>query len=67
MNDVGRPSWITSGKTIAQLIKELRSFEDQELLVEISIDDRSTKHPISLVTKSDGKCVLVYVGDEQGK
>ena len=45
------PKWTTKGKTISQLIDELKSFENQELLVEISIDGGSTHRPISLVKK----------------
>ena len=33
------------------VIKELESFEDQNLLVEISFDDGETSKPISLVGK----------------
>lgn len=50
----GSPDWIVRGKTIKQLIKELQSFEDQELLVEISVDDGETKKPIILVKKLVG-------------
>lgn len=51
------PDWIARGKTISQLIEDLRSFEDQSLMVEISVDGGSKK-PISLVGKEDGVCVL---------
>jgi hypothetical protein len=51
--------WIIRGKSIKQLIKELESFEDQNLLVEISFDDGETSKPISLVGKIDGKCMLL--------
>lgn len=53
------PEWITRGKSIKQLIKELESFEDQNLLVEISFDEGETSKPISLVGKIDGKCILL--------
>jgi hypothetical protein len=53
------PAWIGRGKTIRGLIEELKSFEDQDLLVEISLDDGVTHKPISLVTKSGKFCVLV--------
>ncbi|MFV3131841.1 hypothetical protein [Niveispirillum sp. KHB5.9] len=56
---VTQPDWVTRGKTIRQLIQELRTFEDQDLLVEISVDDGETCRPISLVVKSNGKCVLL--------
>lgn len=53
------PEWITRGKTIKQLIKELQSFSDLDLEVRISIDDGETHRPISLVQKSGGYCLLV--------
>ncbi|MFS1526108.1 hypothetical protein ACL7TT_18710 [Microbulbifer sp. 2304DJ12-6] len=53
------PDWITRGKTIKQLIKELQSFSDLEMEVRISVDDGETHKPISLVEKSEGFCVLV--------
>lgn len=51
--------WINRGKSIRQLIEELNSFEDQNLLVEMSLDAFQTSWPISLVGKSDGKCLLM--------
>ncbi|WP_375740547.1 hypothetical protein [Pseudomonas boanensis] len=53
------PSWVIRGKSIKQLIKELQTFENQDLLVEISIDGGATRKPISLVKKSGGVCLLV--------
>ncbi len=53
-----RPAWVVRGKTIRQLIKELQSFENQDLLVEISLDGGDTHKPISIVIKSDQKCLL---------
>ena len=47
--------WITRGKSIKGLIEELESFEDPNLLVEISFDGGDTSMPISLVGKIDGK------------
>lgn len=54
-----QPEWVTRGKSIRQLIKELQSFENQDLVVEISIDDGETSKPISLVKKSGELCLLV--------
>lgn len=55
-NNMSKDSkWVTRGKSIKQLIKELESFEDQNLLVEISFDVGDTSKPISLVGKIDGK------------
>lgn len=45
------PEWVTKGKTIRQLIKELESFENQDLEVRLSLDDGDTHHCISLVAK----------------
>ncbi|MFJ2711181.1 hypothetical protein ACIOZM_09835 [Pseudomonas sp. NPDC087346] len=59
MNDKKTPDWIGRGKTIKQLIAEMQSFENKNLLVEISTDDGVTKKPISLVVKSGDACVLV--------
>ena len=53
------PEWVLKGKKISQLIEELQSFENQELLVEISLDGGNTHKSISLVKKSDGVCLLV--------
>lgn len=52
-------NWVVRGKTINQLIKELQSFENQGLLVEISVDGGDTHKPISLVKKSGQLCLLV--------
>ena len=52
------PAWVTRGKTIRELITELRSFEDQEMEVRLSVDDGATHKCISLVYKQGGKAVL---------
>jgi hypothetical protein len=52
------PEWIGRGKTVAQLIQELRSFEDQSLEVRISFDGGESSQPISLVTKKGEYAVL---------
>ena len=53
------PDWITRGKNIRQLIEELKTFENQELFVEISLDGGETHKPISLVGKFGNLCLLV--------
>lgn len=59
------PEWISRGKTIAGLIEELQSFEDQTLEVRISSDGGATSLPISLVGKIGGKyAVLKNCEDE---
>ncbi|WP_444904238.1 hypothetical protein ACJJIU_03835 [Microbulbifer sp. CnH-101-E] len=57
------PEWVTRGKSIKGLIKELQSFEDQDLEVRLSIDGGDTHHCISLVGKVDGKAVLMNCED----
>jgi hypothetical protein len=44
------PNWTSKGKSVAQLIEELRTFENQEMEVRISVDDGDTSVPISLVS-----------------
>lgn len=51
--------WTSRGKTIAELIQELQSFEDQSLEVRISVDHGRTTVPISLVAKLGGQAVLL--------
>ena len=59
-----RPEWIDRGKTITELIAELRTFENQDLEVRISIDGGRSSKPISLVIKDDsGCCLLEYFVD----
>ena len=53
------PDWTSRGKSVAQLIEELRTFEDQAMEVRISIDDGATSLPISLVGKIDGKFAVL--------
>ena len=59
-----KENWVSRGKSITQLIKELRTFEDQDLVVEISLDGGITSQPISLVGKTNGKCMLIFFADE---
>lgn len=54
-----KPDWVTRGKTIKQLIKELQTFENQELVVEISVDDGESSKPISFVGRYGSLCLLV--------
>ncbi len=53
--------WRSVGKTIRQLIVELETFDDKDLVVEISIDGGESGKAISLVGKKDGKCMLIHV------
>jgi len=52
------PEWISRGKTIKQLIKELETFENQDLEVRISLNDGETHKSISLVEKDGDFAVL---------
>jgi hypothetical protein len=53
------PAWTSRGKTVAQLIEELRTFEDQGMEVRLSLDGGDTSFPISLVGKSNGKYAVL--------
>jgi hypothetical protein len=52
------PDWVTRGKTIKDLIEELRTFENQDAEVRLSLDYGDTAHCISIVMKSEDSCVL---------
>ena len=62
-----KPAWVIKGKTIRQLIEELKTFENQDLEVRISVDDGATFRCISLVTKQNKLgghfCALVNCED----
>ena len=58
-------NWASKGKSVAHLIKELQSFEDQSLEVRISIDGGYTSYPISLVGKADGRYALLENCEER--
>lgn len=53
------PDWTSKGKSVAQLIEELRTFENQEMEVRISVDGGDTSVPISLVVRSNGKYAVL--------
>ena len=60
MNNINKtPEWVSKGKTIKELIEELKTFENQNLEVRISLDDGKTNHPISLVGKYGKFAVLL--------
>ena len=54
-----QPEWVTKGKTIRQLIKELQTFENQDFEVQISLDGGETHKPISIVGRYGDYCLLV--------
>lgn len=51
--------WTSRGKSVAQLIEELRTFEDQAMEVRISVDGGSTSLPISLIGRVDGRFAVL--------
>jgi hypothetical protein len=53
------PDWTNRGKSVAQLIAELRTFENQDMEARISLDGGETSFPISLVGKSNGRYALL--------
>ncbi len=59
--------WVTCGKSIRQLIEELKTFENQEMEVRISINGGENHRPISIVGKegneADTVCVLKYCNE----
>lgn len=52
------------GKSIAQLIKELQTFEDQSSEVRISLDGGKTHYPVSIVGKLESKFAGI-INDEK--
>jgi len=54
-----RPEWVDRGKSIRQLIEELKSFENQELEVRISMDYGDSHQSISSVRKIDSCRLLI--------
>ena len=61
-DDAAQPAWIMKGKSITQLIKELGSFEDQNLEVRLTFNDGAYHRPISILTRRDGYAMLEYCG-----
>ena len=57
-------AWASRGKTVAGLIRELQSFEDQTLEVRISIDGGATSLPISLVGKLGNRYAVLMNAEE---
>ena len=51
--------WTSRGKTIEQLIKELKSFENQQLEVRISIDGGLTSYPVSILCKRENTYAVI--------
>lgn len=53
------PGWASRGKTVAQLIEELKTFENQQLEVRISVNGGLTSLPISILTKRENKYAMI--------
>ncbi len=53
--------WENRGKTIQELIDDLNSFSDKGMTVRISVDDGETDFPISILDKTNGKCIIRYI------
>jgi formyltetrahydrofolate hydrolase len=54
-----QPEWVTKGKSIRQLIEELKTFENQEMEVQMSFDEGETRKPISILVNREGYCLLL--------
>jgi len=57
--------WTSQGKTISHLIRELMTFENQELEVRISLDGGETSFPISLVGKHNNNYAVLSNAQEE--
>ena len=56
------PTWITKGKSITQIIQELRTFEDQTLEVRLTFDGGQTNKPVSILTRRNSYAMIEYCG-----
>lgn len=54
-----KADYTSRGKTVEQLIKELKTLENQQLEVRISIDGGETSLPISIIGKSENQYALI--------
>lgn len=52
------PDFVVRGKTIVQLIRELQTFENQGLFVELSFDARRTHEPVGTVAAVGDRILL---------
>lgn len=53
------PPYVTMGKTVRQLIKELLTFENLDVEARISMDAGKTHKPISILHNRDCKYALI--------
>jgi hypothetical protein len=61
-NPADTPAWIVRGKTITDLITDLKSFEDQSLEVRLAFNGGEDHYPISILTRRDGYAMIEYCG-----
>ena len=54
-----KADYTSRGKTVAGLIEELKTFENQQLEVRISVDGGETSLPISIIGKSENQYALI--------
>lgn len=52
--------WTSRGRTVASLIEELKTLEDQTLEVRVAIDCGSTSVPISLVCNLKARYAVLF-------
>ena len=60
MTMTSQNEWVAKEKSIAQIIKELNTFEDQELMVMVSSDGGKTLRPVTLLGKEFDKDNKAY-------
>ena len=58
MPDQKKPEWVYRGKSIRQLIKELRTFEDQNRTMLISINCGDSFFAVDLVKRSEASYLI---------
>lgn len=62
MTALKNPAWVYQGKSTGQVIKELGTFENQDLETLISIDYGDSQAPIGEIKNKDGKYLLLCYG-----
>ena len=59
MTALKNPAWVYRGKSTGQVIKELGTFENQDLETLISIDYGDSQSPVGEIKNKDGKYLLL--------
>ncbi len=57
--EIKYPAYVTKGKTVRQLIKELLTFENLDVEARISFDAGETHKPISILHNRNGKYAII--------